>query len=567
MTLHANETTPYWFGFGRADITVFEPGLSMWGWGSGQNVPTRAATPLFARACVVSGAEHDEPHVFLSVDLGMVSESLRRHVLARVPEVDEHRLTLTATHTHSGPSGFSTYLFYALSGPGFSPLVHDTIVDGCVRAVKEALSRRAAGFVRSLADDLPVSEPVAFQRSLAAYNRNHDVTPLTPERADEALHRRMTVLRFEDLHGQPRGLINFFAVHATNVHSDFTALHADNKGLAAAMCERDPSVPRDFVALFVQEAAGDVSPNYRPSRARGFHVGRYDDDERSAEHNAGIQARHALRLLHEAKRGGRVLDGSVTSRLRYSTFHDLRVDADLAGGLEDRRTGDPVLGLGFTFGTPEGPGPLGAISRAATGFTRVMAMVNARRDDAYRRAQGRKIAFWSLGAGAHSKPTPWAEQSLLKLLPARRVRYYLEAQRLRGTQLLSWVPQHLPVQLVRLGDLALTFVPFEPTTVAGRRLRAHVKQELGAGTREVVMCGYSNAYAGYLTTPEEYDEQAYEGAMTLFGQWSFAALATELRRVARQLREVEHHHEVGEPPARLPYEQWVIPALIKEVRS
>ncbi|MGV3625932.1 MAG: neutral/alkaline non-lysosomal ceramidase N-terminal domain-containing protein [Archangium sp.] len=552
-------STAYWFGFGRADITVFEPGLSMWGWGSGQNVPTRAATPLFARACVISGAEHDKPHVFLSLDLGMVSESLRRHVLARLPEVDEHRLTLTATHTHSGPSGFSTYLFYALSGPGFSPLVHDTIVDGCVRAVREALSKREAGFVRSIGDEIPVSEPVAFQRSLAAYNRNPDVTPLRADRADEALHRRMTVLRFEDLNGEPKGLINFFAVHATSVHSDFTALHGDNKGLAAAMCEREK--PTGFVALFVQESAGDVSPNYRPSKARGFCIGRYDDDERSAEHNAGIQARHAMRLFHAAKERGHQLDGSVTSRLRYSMFHDLRVDAEFAEGREGVRTGDPVLGLGFTFGTPEGPGPLGPVSSAATQFTRLMALVNARRDDAYVRAHGRKLAFWNLGAGAHQT----ASASLLKLLPERRVRYYLEAQRLRGTQLLSWVPQHLPVQLVKLGDFAMSFVPFEPTTVAGRRLRAHMKTEVGA--REVVMCGYSNAYAGYLTTPEEYDEQAYEGSMTLFGRWSFGALATELRRVARQLREVEQHHEVGELPARLPLAQWVVAAKRNEVRS
>src|SRR5690606_30501009 len=126
-------------------------------------------------------------------------------------------------------------------------------------------------------------------------------------------------------------------------------------------------------------------------------------------------------------------------------------------GVEGRRTGAPVLGLGFTFGTPEGPGPLGAVSAAATTLTRALAMVNARRDDTYAQTQGRKVAFWNLGAAAHHAPTPWAEASLLKLLPERRVRYYLEAQKLRGTQLLSWVPQQLPVQIVRLGDFAMGF--------------------------------------------------------------------------------------------------------------
>lgn len=574
MTTH---TDSFWFGLAKTDITVFEPGLSMWGWGSGANVPTTADTPLFARALVLGEGQHAPLHIFLTLDLGMISESVRRHVLAQLQargvDVDEHRLTLTATHTHSGPSGFSTYLFYALSGPGFSPRVHDHIVEGCVKAVLEALGLRQPGRVRVTAGDIPVSEPVAFQRSLAAYNRNSDVTPLPRERADEALHRRMTVLRFEDVDGKPRGLLNFFAVHATSVHSDATALHGDNKGLAAMMCERDPSVPRDFVALFAQESAGDVSPNYRVSKKRGLTIGRYDDDHASADHNAGIQARYAMRLFHDTAREGRLLEPKISARLRYTAFHEARVDADLADGVEGRRTGDPVLGLGFTFGTPEGPGPLGPVSGTATKFTKLVSVLRARQsDDAYHRAHGRKLAFWGLGIGAHNRiidRTMRADHSLLALLPEKRVRYYREALGLRGTQMLSWVPQHLPVQLVRIGDLALAFVPFEPTTQSGRRMRAHVRRELGEGTKEVVLCGYSNAYAGYLTTPEEYDEQAYEGAMTLFGRWSLGALSTELRRVANDLRDVPAHHEVGEPPAQVPLEQWVVHAtrMPVEVRS
>ena len=36
--------------------------------------------------------------------------------------------------------------------------------------------------------------------------------------------------------------------------------------------------------------------------------------------------------------------------------------------------------------------------------------------------------------------------------------------------------------------------------------------------------GYSNAYFHYVTTPEEYDEQRYEGGSTLFGRWQLPAL-------------------------------------------
>jgi neutral ceramidase len=38
-----------------------------------------------------------------------------------------------------------------------------------------------------------------------------------------------------------------------------------------------------------------------------------------------------------------------------------------------------------------------------------------------------------------------------------------------------------------------------------------------------VICGYANAYSGYVTTPEEYDLQHYEGASTLYGPHTLAA--------------------------------------------
>ena len=44
----------------------------------------------------------------------------------------------------------------------------------------------------------------------------------------------------------------------------------------------------------------------------------------------------------------------------------------------------------------------------------------------------------------------------------------------------------------------------------------------------LVVAGLSNAYAGYVTTAEEYDKQHYEGGSTHFGRWTLAAYATNL---------------------------------------
>jgi hypothetical protein len=67
----------------------------------------------------------------------------------------------------------------------------------------------------------------------------------------------------------------------------------------------------------------------------------------------------------------------------------------------------------------------------------------------------------------------------------------------------------------------------EPSTVAGQRLRVTVLSALHAhGIRYAMINGYANAYASYTVTPEEYAHQGYEGACTLFGQWTLGAFQT-----------------------------------------
>lgn len=101
-----------------------------------------------------------------------------------------------------------------------------------------------------------------------------------------------------------------------------------------------------------------------------------------------------------------------------------------------------------------------------------------------------------------------------------------------------WSPEVLPLQLVTLGNLALVATPFEVTTMAGRRLRHTVLAQLGpAGVTHVVIVGLANAYAGYMTTREEYARQDYEGASTHFGPWQLAAVQQEMDRLSAALRD------------------------------
>ena len=93
------------------------------------------------------------------------------------------------------------------------------------------------------------------------------------------------------------------------------------------------------------------------------------------------------------------------------------------------------------------------------------------------------------------------------------------------------------VQVVRIGDRLLMGAPGEPSVEMGRRFEAAVRPELPAGVTDPVVVGLANNYMGYLTTPEEYQMQHYEGGHTVYGMWTsllardgFVALARSLAR-------------------------------------
>jgi neutral ceramidase len=98
------------------------------------------------------------------------------------------------------------------------------------------------------------------------------------------------------------------------------------------------------------------------------------------------------------------------------------------------------------------------------------------------------------------------------------------------------VPQVLPVQLLRIGTVAVVGIPGELTTMAGRRLRATVGDEMSAiGVEHVALATYANEYSQYITTAEEYASQQYEGASTLFGPHTLEAYQLVAAGLARAM--------------------------------
>jgi neutral ceramidase len=428
-----------------------------------------------------------------------------------------------------------------------------------VQAIVQAERAAIPAAARLARGTFPLDQPVAFNRSLAAHNRNPEVTrKFGPHETHLAIDREMTLLRFDGAQGEAIGCVNFFPLHPINVHNDQNVIHHDNKGIAARLLEEELArrTTSPVVAAFAQGAAGDVTPNYQRFPGLAMARGADPDDFKAARANGEWQYALALRLYDEAA-AAEPLGPALDAALAYVDMSRVEVPADLGGG----RTAPAAIGARMLMGTDEGPGipaVLGdmaqAAARLASTRTRVTALVegaqaHARIFGSHQLHGNKAIAIES----GERRIFGWEDVAALPLPdwldPA--VAHLKDLARRDALGVHPWTPDILPVQVMVLGELAVAALPGEPTTQAGRRLRATVAEALKPrGVTTALVAGYANAYSGYVTTPEEYDAQGYEGASTHFGRFTLPAYQAELRKLATALclPPAERRHDTGLRP-------------------
>lgn len=550
----------YEAGWSKREITVKAQGHAMMGYGMWHNRAWGHATALYARAVYLRHGT-GRGLMFCLLDLGYITHAMRSGVVQRLQAVmgdafDEAGLVLTCTHTHSGPGGCSHDAMYNVVTPGFVPEHVEAIVTATVEAVTEAWRSAAATELTLGRGGFDEPVPVAWNRSLAAYNRNPDVTPLTDRETHLALDRDMAVLAFRR-HGQVQALLSLFGVHATCIGNTNTRYSGDNKGHAALAAEAQLAAQgaANPVALFAQATAGDVSPHYhgpgdvaRRSRLHG------DEEHTYAERNGCYQSTQALDIL--ATGPGLTVDGGIDAVFTYLDFSDRKADPRFAQGRDDAFTSEPCHGVAFFTGTRvDGPGmpqAIGVVAKKVARWVKQNRLGHPQKQgpedrDYYRRlyaAQGPKDILLEAGR------KQILGQPIAKLIVpgfADPLVAEMKRQAKQGAMTRSaMVPTVLPLQIVRLGPLALVCCPGEFTTMAGRRVVQAVQEALQpAGVTQVLICTYCNDYMGYVTTNEEYQQQAYEGGHTIFGQWTGAAFQTEFTLLATELcrPEAERRHD------------------------
>ncbi|MBC7752552.1 MAG: neutral/alkaline non-lysosomal ceramidase N-terminal domain-containing protein [Candidatus Saccharibacteria bacterium] len=553
----------YRAGWNKQEIPIKPQGYAMFGYGQWHHRAYGQQTPLYARALYIADSK-DQALIFCCLDMGCITGAMRIGVCEQLRErmgkfFNESAFVLTATHTHSAPGGCSHEALYNVPTPGFVFEHLDAVVTASVEAILSAWETAESTELGLDQTKFADEVPVAWNRSLASYNRNFDVVQRHKSETHLALDRTMSLLSLRR-NGELKSLLSLFGVHATCLSSHLNRHDGDNKGYASAKVEQ--SLAAGGVAIFAQATAGDVSPHYhgkgdleRRKKIKGEAEYVY------AAQNGGYQSDIALAAL--SNKNEEQIFGKIDSIISFIDFTSIHAAPEFANGVSDAWTSEPCHGTAFFQGTPvDGPGTpemlIGAVSTLAHSVKKLRLsplMRNSKDTEYYRRlyaSQGNKSILLEAGRKQIlGCPMGGILPSMLDPLIGELKRQ-INVGAIKESPL---VPTRIPLQIVMIGQLALVCCPGEFTTIAGRRVLETVKARLqNSGIKHVLICTYCNDYMGYVTTQEEYQQQAYEGGHTLFGQWTLAAFQTQFSKLADELLkpDAERKHDRMTRPVPIP---------------
>lgn len=507
--------TPYLIGRGMVDITGPAVGMPLWGFGRPDQISEGIHIRLRSRAFIIVQASDEEQRlVFVSADLGSIDHHITLEVIERLQQRYGETYTLdnviiSATHTHAGPSGYwQSRTDTGLDG-GHYPAHFDAIVAGITASIVQAHEDLQPGNI--LINTGHVAD-AGVNRSVVAYRENpqHE-----RDRYRDNTNTAMTLLKFVGKDG-PLGMINWYALHPTAMNYYNRLISGDHKGYASLQMEQREGTryasSSDFVAAFAQSDPGDVTPNTNLD-----NTGPGETDVDTTRIMGQRQLVVAQTLFDEA---AEALVGVIDARRIYVDLSDYAVDDEFTG-VGTRHTCPSAYGYSFAGGSTEDGG-------GHFLFREGMTEQSIWRDWLIRLI---------IGAPEWTEPVKTCQRPKAILLET-------------GTGSPPLQSQIRSITVARLGQLVLLALPAEVTTMAGRRLRDSVMRELGDWAKHIVLVGYANGYAGYITTPEEYGLQQYEGGHTLHGRWTLPAYQQIVSQLAQAL-------ESGAPIADdLPYDDW-----------
>ncbi|MCW3040332.1 MAG: hypothetical protein JWM31_2237, partial [Solirubrobacterales bacterium] len=493
-------------GAGQADITPPQTGYFLGGWTRADRLALGQSTRLYANALVLQRGTRKV--ALVAAELFAVPAGFQEDVARRVADLgyDRTSILLAASHTHSAPGGYANNPTYNTAAPSpqtiqnpqsfvefFDPKPPDRqlytfLVDQTAAAIRRADADRApaaAGWAQTRLTGLTQN------RSIEAHLADHGIHVATgtgtaamdPLGVDDTIDPEVDVLRVDKLVRStahptrpvhvPIGAYSNFADHGTVVKSQTQVYSGDHH--ASAWRVFVDRVRRATPSLPRRQTVVNVYPN----GAEG--------DQTAGLTHTGISGAlkvgsvEAAKMFEAWQQAGKHLSRTPALDVRWTRA--CFCGRQTATGQVDSKG---VEGLGFLTGSEEGRGPLYDLTHVSF--------------------EGR------------TSPVPDPVQGDKVQIPV-------------GSP-----PAAVPVSLVRIGDGVLAAVPGEPTKQVGVRIRAAVLKPLaGTGVTHAVIAGLADDFVQYITTPEEYGEQSYEGASTLYGRNEATFLQERYAELAGQL--------------------------------
>ncbi|MBV8929968.1 MAG: neutral/alkaline non-lysosomal ceramidase N-terminal domain-containing protein, partial [Mycobacteriaceae bacterium] len=349
-------------GVGRSDITP-PTGFATFGYVRDDAIAKGVNTRLYARAIVLQ--QNGRKLAIVTLDLGGTPGGLLTEVARRVASLgfSEQDIIMSASHTHSGPAGYSPFTADDFVAPTQGDLLHFKL-DQDVHLYGFLINRIAIAIARADANLGPAEIGwgssqllgVTDNRSLEAHlaDFGYDLPYGTGKVSEDprgypgTIDPQVDVLRVDRLRkhhkATPLGAWLDFADHGTVNPYQLGVYNADHTGVASRIFEaavrKLGHVPKtqDVVGAYGNADAGDLTAALR---GRGPAYAQY------------VGTREALAMLGAWRAAGSQMTSSPAFDLRWSRscFCGRTVD----GGAVDNRA---VVGLPFITGSEENRGPL-----------------------------------------------------------------------------------------------------------------------------------------------------------------------------------------------------------------
>ncbi len=510
-------------GAARVDLTPI-PGIPM-SYSLDGKVSRGFWTRLYARAIYFEDKDGNAI-VLVACEIAAIPNGLRDRVaeLVRNDAKTEHlgraQIVLAATHTHHGPQNyFSSEYYNSLPSQraGFDPQLFEFLAGRIKTAILDAFENRKLG--GQLTYRKGKLDKFFRNRSIDAFRLNSNQSEVTSENSsidpncdlveDEtdplACHAVRTVVEVVDIvgaGGMPVATAVFLAAHPTVMEPDTEVFTGDLFGATSLLLEQKAltacgGYAPPVVAIF-NGAEGDASITWK-EKARN-RVALEDFALRLAKFICGVDPGIGPPTPPDPP----LVDPTIQSRFEWPFELGGRPDSD-----PTLKTCDPWHERCSVDDPRAGVVSMGGAQDGRTIWHEAGIRPGLR--SAVRSRHGRKV----VGSATTGFPVEVSED----LAPAN--------------------PDlaQLPLGVYWIGNLVIATLPGEFTTMMGQRIRNALETNVlvpDPPNKHVLLIGLGNSRVSYVTTPEEFDAQHYEGGQNLFGAATGSLIQQEIIAIGTQ---------------------------------